>query len=193
MVYMKFRGCVQWDPGVFALQAPAGLAPDESAVLPTPPAEPAAPEPGVPDRVVLRMTVCGLDMATFRLSDRMAQGREGGQRPFLEPDLDGDGQRDIVAPVTRIADDTPGLALCLASGSRLILAGYTGRIGKHLDPVYFGRADWWNVYPRGSVNRSAEGMPPILRGDAILLGKDDSSSVLLYLADGVLSSYWQGD
>ncbi len=193
MVYMKFRGCVQWDPDGFVPESQAAAAAAAPDAAPVQPAVPVAPEPGVPDRVVLRMTVCGLDAAVYRLSDRMAQGREGGQRPFLEPDLDGDGHNDIVAPVTRVVDEAPGLAICLASGSRLIMAGYSGRIGKHLDPVYFGRVDWWNVYPRGSVNRSAEGMPPVLTGDAILLGREDSSSVLLFLAGGVVSSYWQGD
>jgi hypothetical protein len=49
--------------------------------------------------------------------------------------------------------------------------------------------------PRGPVAQAnEEGPPPVLQGDAILLGKEDSSSVLVYLDRALrVSSYWQGD
>lgn len=152
-------------------------------------------DPGVAfDGVVSAMIGCGLDTAIYRLSDRMSHGREGGQRPYLEPDLDGDNIPDLVVPATRLSDQAPGLAICLLGDETLIMAGYDGRIGRHLDPAYFGRADWWGVH-HGPVYQSAEeGAPPRLGGDALLLGKDESSSVLVYLdRSRHVSSYWQGD
>jgi hypothetical protein len=178
LVYMKFRGCVEWDPGhretTLAQTAAPGVA--------------AGP-------VIAAMEACGLDANTYRLSDRMGGGREGGQRPWLEPDLDGDALNDLVVPITRLSDDAPGLAICLRQDKKLALVGYDGRIGKHLDPEYFGFADWWNVYERGPVSQGVgEAPPPTLRGEAILFGKESASSVLLYLdTDGRVTSYWQGD
>ncbi|KMK65341.1 hypothetical protein [Puniceibacterium sp. IMCC21224] len=146
------------------------------------------------DAVVATMLGCGFDDVAFRLSDRMAKGREGGQAPYLEPDMDGDGIPDLVIPATRRTDQAPGLAICLLGDETLVLAGYDGRIGMHLDPSYFGRADFWGIH-RGEVYASAaQDGPPTLGGDALLLGKDDSSSVLVYLdAARNVSSYWQGD
>ncbi len=152
-------------------------------------------DPGVAfERVVATMRGCGLDTSVYRLSDRMSKGREGAQRPFLEPDLDGDDIPDLVVPVTRKNDATPGLAICLIGNESIVIIGYTGRIGKHFDPAYFNSADGWQIH-RGQVYPSPEeGPPPTLSADAILLSKEESSSVLLYLDQNLtVSSYWQGD
>ena len=152
-------------------------------------------DPGVAfEAVVATLRGCGLDTSVFKLSDRMSKGREGAQRPFLEPDMDGDGIPDLVVPVIRREDAAPGLAICLIGTETLVMAGYEGRIGRHLDPAYFNSADVWLVQS-GQIDQSAEeGPPPRLSADAILLGKEDSSSVILYLTpDLAVSSYWQGD
>ena len=152
-------------------------------------------DPGVAfAAVVATMRGCGLDTSVLKLSDRMSKGREGAQRPYLEPDMDGDNIPDLIVPVMRRSDGAPGLAICLIGTETLILAGYDGRIGRHLDPGYFTSADGWGIH-RGQVYPSPEeGVPPILSGEAVILGKDDSSSVILFLKpDLTLSSYWQGD
>lgn len=152
-------------------------------------------DPGVAfETVVATMRGCGLNSDEFKISDRMSKGREGAQRPFLEPDLDGDNIPDLVVPVTRRSDGAAGLALCLIGDETLLLAGYDGRIGRHLDPSYLADADAWMVHS-GPVHPSPdEGPPPMIRGDAILLGKEEKSSVLIYLtSERVVSSYWQGD
>jgi hypothetical protein len=124
----------------------------------------------------------------------MAGGHNGGQTAWLTPDMDGDGAADLVAAVDRLADGAPGLAICLAAGKRLILAGYDGRIGRHLDPAYFSSVDWWGVHAGEVFQGGEEGPPPVLRGDAVLIGKEDSSSALLYLDERLRpASYWQGD
>ncbi|MCL4676543.1 MAG: hypothetical protein KJZ59_11140, partial [Pararhodobacter sp.] len=91
-------------------------------------------------------------------------------------------------------DAAPGLAICLAGPRTLVMAGYDGRIGRHLDPGYFGRVDGWRIHS-GPIPQSAdEGPPPTLNADALSLSKDDSSSVIVYLTpDLTVSSYWQGD
>lgn len=177
MTSLTFTACIVW-------HAPSGkLAPLVSA------------DPGVAyETAVSTILGCGFDKETYQLSDRMVQGREDGQRPYLEPDLDGDNIPDIVIPVIRKADDSPGLVMCLLGDERLIMAGYEGRIGAHLDPAYFGRADFWQVHEGPVGHGVGEGPPPRLSGDAILLAKQDSSSVLLFLSSsGNLDSYWQGD
>lgn len=152
-------------------------------------------DPGVAfETVVSAMLGCGFDDQTYKLSERMADGLDGGQAAFLHPDLDGDRIVDIAIPITRRSDDAPGIALCLLGTKTLMLAGYDGRIGKHLDPSYFETADFWGIH-QGPVGQGvAEGPAPRLRGDAILLGKEDSSSVLLFLTEDMrIDSYWQGD
>lgn len=128
------------------------------------------------------------------LADRMAQGRECGQAPFLEPDLDGDRIPDIVIPATRLSGQASGLAICLLGDDSLTTAGYAGPIGAHLDTSYFGTADFWAIH-RGSVPQCVtEGPPPELRGDAIFLAKQEKSSVIVYGSNsGKRDSYWQGD
>jgi len=152
-------------------------------------------DPGVAfENVIANLIGCGLDVAIYKASDRMTKGREGGQAAFLEPDLDGDNIPDLVVPITRRSDQAPGLAICLLGDETLVLAGFDGRIGRHLDPAYFGRADYWAIH-RGQVFQGAEeGPPPELPGDAVLLARQEASSVLLFLdADTKVSSYWQGD
>lgn len=152
-------------------------------------------DPGVAfASVIAEMKGCGLDTGIYKLSDRMAAGRERGQAPFLRPDLDRDTIPDLVVPVTRRADKVPGLAICLIGDETLLLAGYSGMIGRHLHPDYFQSVDWWALH-QGPIRPGAgEGSPPRLRGDAILLGKGDASTAFLFLsADGGLTSYWQGD
>jgi hypothetical protein len=138
------------------------------------------------------MLGCGLQDATFRLSDHM--GQTGMQPAFLAPDMDGDGTPDLVVPVLRRGDGAPGLAICLLGTETLVLAGYDGRIGRHLDPAYFGRADKWGVHAGPVWPSAEEDAPPHLTADAVILGKEDSSSVILYLKpDLTPASYWQGD
>ena len=75
-----------------------------------------------------------------------------------------------------------------------VMAGYDGRIGRHLDPVYFGRVDGWRVHSGPIYQSAEEGPPPTLTADALHLSKDESSSVIVYLMpDLTVSSYWQGD
>ena len=177
MTYMKFSGCLG------SVRGYQDITLADTA------------DPGVPLRAIERMTVCGLNPETFALSDRMTKGREGGQNAFLTPDMDGDGRADFVTPIRRRNTQDHGLAICLAGSNRLILAGYNGRMGDHLDAEYFGEMDYWSAHTGPLSEGGAESKPPATpKGDGVLLGIESASSVILYLdKDLNVSSYWQGD
>lgn len=146
------------------------------------------------DAAVATMKGCGLDTALYAASDRMGKRLGATQSAYLEPDLDGDNIPDLVVPVSRRSDGAPGLAICLVGTETLLLAGYDGRIGRHLDPAYFGRADGWGIHDGPIWQSPEEDAPPHLTADAVRLSKEESSSVILYLKpDLSFSSYWQGD
>jgi hypothetical protein len=174
MVYLRFSACLEWSP------APGEtLAPDI-----TPPAFPRA--------LKTRFAACGLDDA-HALSNHLGQGRAGLGASWLELDVDADGGRDLAAPVERTADGKRGLAVCRADG-RLDLLGLDESYGRHLGPAYFDNVDWWSVAAAGLAPAGAEvGAPPRLVGEGIVVGKDDSSSALVYWDGGVWSGWWQGD
>ncbi|GAB5468175.1 MAG: hypothetical protein Kilf2KO_12050 [Rhodospirillales bacterium] len=110
----------------------------------------------------------------------------------LTGDFDGDGVIDQAALVRRLADGKRAVALCRA-GTRLELVGLEQDLGE-LQTAYFDRMTWWGLHPLGPVGQGAvPAPPPRLFGDAVTLGKDDSSSVLLYWTPQGYRSYWQGD
>ena len=111
--------------------------------------------------------------------------------PVLRGDWDGDGQADIAGQLRRLDDGKNGVALCMGDG-RVVSAGFGDAIGR-LDPVYFERLTHWSRHS-GRVDQGVgEGSPPDLARDAILLGKEGASSVLLYWTGSGLAAYWQGD
>ncbi len=176
--WLNFKGCLAFRQGA---------------------AEPVSPSPDAEPMSLMQaasaLKACGLDQSTYQISGRMAGGPFGGQPGVLRPDMDGDGSPDLLAAIERREDKRPGAALCLSDASRLLLAGYDGPIGPQLMPDYFKSIDVWAVFPQGPIAPGASGaVPPTLRGDAVLLGKSETSSVLLFLTpDGRLDSYWQGD
>lgn len=141
-------------------------------------------EPAFVPEVIEQIRGCGLDSA-YELS------------PFLRPstvsgDFDGDDSHDLAVPVVRASSGKRGLAVCRA-GTYLDLVGFEGRMGEVV-PAYFDRIDHWSLHPKGPVGESAaQGPPPELVGDAILIGKEDSSSALLYWNGKRWHAYWQGD
>ncbi len=165
MTWLKFRVCLNW---------------------PAKKVTPAAEEVRagfLPDETE-RIRACGL-------------APEFTPHPYLRPltldgDFDGDGTLDMAVPVVRDRDGKRALAICRA-GTVLDVVGLEGRMG-HLVPEYFDRMDHWSLHPRGEVNQGvAEGAPPILTGDAILLALEEKSSVLLYWNGVRYQAYWQGD
>lgn len=183
MNYLLFQVCLQWI-------AAEGADDDENGEETS---EAPPPVPPIPQRVRNAYTRCGLS-EDYELVDDVARVHPEWNVPsFLEGDFDGDGRMDFATTVRRLTDDKRGLAVCRADESRLDLLGYDGRYGEHLSPEYFDRFDYWTVH-EGDVGQGvAEGAPPSLAGDAILLGIEGSSSVLVYWDGAQWTSYWQGD
>ncbi len=163
MVYLNFTACLTW---------PAEFDP--------PPPEPIDFEP----EDIERIRACGLDASLAPLNYL--------QPPLFEIDVDGDGAWDFAMPIERIADGKRGIAICRA-GTWLDVIGIEGDMGE-LTPAYFENIDWWNANPAGPIGQGAGGEPPpVAAGDTITIGKEDSSSVLIYFDGEAFRSYWQGD
>jgi hypothetical protein len=138
----------------------------------------------VSPELVERLGACGLG-ADFEIKAYLVPVEIGG-------DFDGDGALDFAVPIGRRADGKRAVALCRA-GTYLDVIGLEGEMG-HLTPTYFDRMDWWGLHPKGEVGQGvAEGPPPRLIGDAILLGLEEKSSVLVYWNGQGYAAYWQGD
>lgn len=167
MVHVKFDACLSW-PSEYG--ASAALVGDPAIVLP---------------ETEEQMRGCGLS-AEYDLGAYL--------RPTsLSSDFDGDGALDIAAPVTRKSDGKRAIAICRA-GTTLDVLGLSGQIGVHLVAEYFDRIDGWMLQPKAELGHGGEGTPPpVLVGDAITIGKEDSSSALIYWTGAAWSSYWQGD
>ncbi len=164
MVYLKFEACLTW--------------PRTAEPPPEPPPMTAWPEL----REIFR--ACGLSQ-DYLLTPLLDPPEIGG-------DFVGDDALDSATLVVRRADGKRGLAICRA-GTWLDLVGFERSLGD-LTPTYFDRMDWWDLKERGPVGQGADGSPPpLLDGDAIVLGMEEKSSVLLYWTAEGYRSYWQGD
>jgi hypothetical protein len=143
-------------------------------------------EPRVPAWVRQMARAHGLPDA-FDFSDRL-------EPAFLQADLYGDGKDEVVVPVVRIADGKHGLAVVRKAGGEPRVIGLEGDMGRHLTPAYFDRMDWWGIHEPGPAGQGvAEGAPPVLAGEGIVLGMEEKSSVLVYWDGTRFTSYWQGD
>lgn len=163
MTYLKFEACLTWPSNL-------DMVPIEEVVT---------------TDLIERFGACGLptDLALEPYLNTAS----------LEGDFDGDGSLDIAAPVTRQGDGKRAVAVCRA-GTWLDIVGLDGEIGE-LVPAYFDHIDWWNLHPADTpVGTGATGEPvPTLHGDGIVIGKEDSSSVIFFWTPEGYASYWQGD
>ena len=132
------------------------------------------------------MGSCGLDYELYQIT------------PFLTPvdlggDFDGDDSHDQAVPIIRKTDGKRGVFMCRALTYGKVL-GMSGLMGKHLSADYFDHIDWWSLHPKGEIGQGAgEGPPPQMLGDAITIGKEESSSAIIYWTGTDYTGYWQGD
>ncbi len=173
MNYLKFNVCMSWPKTDKEKQKEAA----ETAKM--------TELRKVTPELMEMMGGCGLDYAAYQIT------------PFLTPvelggDFDADDAHDQAVPIVRKADGKRGLFLCRALTYGNVV-GMTGRMGAHLMPDYFDNVDWWSLHT-GPASQGAGGTPPpALKGDAIVIGKEGASSVLIYWTGAEYSSYWQGD
>jgi hypothetical protein len=113
--------------------------------------------------------------------------------PFcLRGDFNGDGKTDVAVLVKQRSTRKIGIAIVPGATDKVTILGAGRPIGNGGDD--FDWMDYWEVYPKGSVNRgSGETNPPRLRGDALLVGKSESASALIYWNGKRYVWFQQGD
>jgi hypothetical protein len=123
-------------------------------------------------------------------------GLDGSLNPFyLRGDFDGDGKADYAIRIKSKGDGASGIAIWLSSQHKFVILGagvpfkVSSSTTSNLDFL-----NTWQVYGKRSVERGAEsGTPPHLTGDAILAGKRESASGLIYWDGKSFKWYQQGD
>jgi hypothetical protein len=121
---------------------------------------------------------------------------DGSMNPFyLRGDFDGDGKADYALRVKSKGHGEVGIAIWLSSQKKVVLlgAGTPFRVSaaatSNLDFL-----NTWQVYAKGPVERGVgSGPPPHLVGDALLVGKRESASGLIYWNGKSFVWYQQGD
>jgi hypothetical protein len=132
--------------------------------------------------------------------DRLAEGKlDAAYRvstqlnPFyLSGDLDGDGRADAAILVRHIASGKLGIAALQAGSGGTHVLGAGVDVGNGGDD--FAWMDFWRIYQKASVPEGpTEDAPPALIGDALLVGKSESASALLYWDGKGYRWYQEGD
>ena len=120
----------------------------------------------------------------------------GGMNPFyLRGDFDGDHKPDYAMWTKAKNSGQVGIAVWLSSKKDVVILGagrsflLAGATVTSLNSINF-----WKVFQRGPVEQGvATQKPPRLVGDAILAGKRESASGLLYWTGTRFVWYQQGD
>jgi len=121
---------------------------------------------------------------------------DGSLNPFyLRGDFDNDGKIDYAVRIKSKANNTSGIAIWLSSLHKFVVLGagtpfkVSGLAVSNLDFL-----NTWQVYGKRRVERGVESEPPPrLIGDAILAGKRESASGLIYWNGKSFVWYQQGD
>lgn len=111
---------------------------------------------------------------------------------YLRGDFDGGGRADVAVLVRERASDKLGIAVLHAETGNVRVLGAGVPLGNGADDFVW--MDYWRVQERGPVERGAfGGARPRLTGDAMLVGKSESASALLYWDGRDYVWYQQGD
>jgi hypothetical protein len=114
---------------------------------------------------------------------------------YLRGDFDGDSKADYAVRIKSKVGNASGIAIWLSSLHKLVVLGagvafkVSGSVVSNLDFL-----NTWQVYGKRPVQRGVEsGQPPHLIGEAILAGKRESASGLIYWSGKSFIWYQQGD
>jgi hypothetical protein len=121
---------------------------------------------------------------------------DGRMNPFyLRGDFDGDGKPDYALWIKAKAGGATGIAIWLSSRQKFIILGagvpfrFAGSTESNFEDL-----NVWRVYGKRPVEQGVEaGPPPRLIGEAILVGRSESGSGLIYWDGKSFMWYQQGD
>jgi hypothetical protein len=97
---------------------------------------------------------------------------------YLRGDFNSDGKADIAVLVKQRSTGKLGIAIISGATDKVTVVGAGNAIGNGGDD--FEWMDTWQVYSKGRAIQEAEGSVPYLRGDALLVGKSEAASALIY-------------
>jgi hypothetical protein len=121
---------------------------------------------------------------------------DGSVNPFyLRGDFDGDGKADYAFRIKSKSENASGIAIWLSTKRKMVILGagipFTVA-GSSVSNLNF--LDIWQVYEKKIVERGVGvSLPPRLLGEAILAGKSESASGLIYWNGKFFAWYQQGD
>lgn len=121
---------------------------------------------------------------------------DGTMNPFyLRGDFDADGKPDYAIWVKSKAGSKTGIAIWLSSKRDFVVlgAGVPFKAAASVE-TNLNFLNTWQVYGKRPVERGVESsQPPHLREEAILVGKTESASGLIYWDGSHFRWYQQGD
>jgi hypothetical protein len=98
---------------------------------------------------------------------------------YLGGDFNGDGKIDVAVLVTQRSTGKLGIAIIHGATDKVAILGAGVGIGNGGDD--FEWMDYWQVYPKDRVALgSSETTVPRFRGEALLVGKSEAASALIY-------------
>ena len=134
--------------------------------------------------VIDRAITNGLLAKDYELSFRV--------NPFyLRGDFIGDGKADIAVLVKQRSTGKFGIAIINGATDKVTVVGAGNAIGNGGDD--FEWMDTWQLYSKGRAIHEADRSVPHLRSDALLVGKSEAASALIYWNGKRYVWFQQGD
>jgi hypothetical protein len=98
---------------------------------------------------------------------------------YLRGDFNGDGKIDVAVLVKQRSTGKLGVAIVHGGTSKVTILGAGTAVGNGGDD--FEWMDTWQIYAKTGVASGGDGKnAPHLRGDALLVGKSETASALIY-------------
>ena len=111
---------------------------------------------------------------------------------YLRGDFNGDGEVDVAVLVKQRSTGKLGIAIIHGGTSKVAILGAGAHVGNGGDD--FDWMDNWQVYPKGRLARGTdETSVPRLHGEALLVGKSEAASGLIYWDGKRYVWFQQGD